>query len=132
MKLPNLLTTGALVALLAVPLVATAQQAPSPPGAPAQGGHRHGMGMQRFRNLNLTQQQQTQIESLMKQFHESHPAGSPPDRQAREQLHQQIDAILTPAQRATLKADRAKMRSERSEGPPPGNPPPAPLPSQEP
>ena len=131
MKLPKLLTASALVAVLGLPLVATAQQPPPPPGAPSQSGHRHGMGILRFKNLNLTQQQQTQIESLMKQFHDSHPAGSPPDRQAREQLHQQIDAILTPTQRATLKADREQMHDKRGEGPG-GNPPPAPLPSQEP
>lgn len=132
MKLPQLITAGALAAVLGLPLVACAQQAPPPSsGAPAQGGHRHGMGMQRFKDLNLTSQQQTQIKALMDQFRQAHPPGSQPDPQSRKQLHEQINALLTPTQQAQMKADREKMRDRRgAEGNPSGAP--TPIPSQEP
>ena len=111
------LIAAALTVLLGLPLAASAQQsqpqAPTAPRASGTHGHRHGKGMRRFKNLHLTQQQQTQIKSLMDQFRQAHPRGSQPDPQARQALHSQIKALLTPQQLAQLKADRAKMREHR-------------------
>jgi Spy/CpxP family protein refolding chaperone len=53
--------------------------------------------------LGLSEQQQTRIRQLMQQFHQTHPQGSADDPQARQALHQQILAILTPQQQAQWK-----------------------------
>ena len=68
-------------------------------GASGRGGMMH-----RFSSLNLSDQQKSQIHSLMDKFHQAHPAGSPPDQQAIQALHNQINAILTPAQQQQLQA----------------------------
>ncbi len=69
--------------------------------------------MRMFRNLNLSTAQQQQIKTLFQQFRAAHPRGSMPDKASRRALHQQIMAVLTPQQRAQLKAERQKMRAER-------------------
>jgi Spy/CpxP family protein refolding chaperone len=53
--------------------------------------------------LGLSAQQETRIRQLMQQFHQTHPQGSAADPQARQALHQQILAILTPQQQAQWK-----------------------------
>lgn len=111
MKLPHLLLSGVAAVALALPVAVIAQTAPAAP--PAAARHHHGPGMMRmFRTLNLTQQQQQQIKTLMTQFRTAHPKGSPPDRAARKALHEQIMAVLTPQQKTQLKAERQKMRAE--------------------
>lgn len=57
---------------------------------------------QRWMALNLTDDQRSQIHQLIAQYRQAHPAGSAPDPQAREQLHQKILEVLTPDQRSTL------------------------------
>ncbi|MBC5816659.1 MAG: hypothetical protein GIW97_08970 [Candidatus Eremiobacteraeota bacterium] len=70
----------------------------------APGGAEHGgRMMQRFAALNLSAQQQTQIQSLIAQFRQAHPQGSPRDPQAMQTLRSQINAVLTPAQQQQLK-----------------------------
>ena len=81
-----------------------------------------------FKDLNLTQDQQTKIKSIMQQFRQAHPPGSAPDPQARQQMRQQIDAILTPQQQDQLKAERAQMRQRRENGQGPEAPNPTPTP----
>lgn len=97
-----------LAALLALPLAASAQTTPAPPAhaQPAEHGHRGGF-MHAMKDLNLTADQQARIKALAKQFHQSHPKGSPPDAAARDAFHQQIMSILTPAQQAQFKANLA-------------------------
>ena len=112
MNLIKPLIAGALAVSLGLPLVACAQEAPANAPAPAGARHHHGMGMRMFKNLNLTQDQQTKIKSIMEQYRQAHPPGSTPDPQARKQMRQQIDAILTPQQQDQLKAQRAKMRPD--------------------
>ena len=68
--------------------------------------------MRRFENLNLNDQQKSQIQSLMQSYRQTHPKGSAPDPDARKQLREQIDAVLTPDQRAQIKADMEKYRSQ--------------------
>lgn len=65
---------------------------------------REGGMMGRFAQLNLTDAQKTQIQNIMTQFRAAHPQGSPPDAAARQALRDQINAVLTPAQRAQLQA----------------------------
>lgn len=70
------------------------------PGAGNPGEHM----MQRFAALNLSDQQKTQIQNLVSQFHQAHPQGSPRDPQAMKTLHDQINALLTPQQQQQLQA----------------------------
>lgn len=113
------LIPAAALAALALPLGALAQQAAPPAGAnaPAQPGGRQGhhhRGMMRMlHNLNLTTQQQSEIKQIMDNFRQAHPMGSPPDRQAREQLRTQIMNVLTPAQQTQLKQEMQQMRERR-------------------
>lgn len=115
MNLTKPLIAGALAVSLGLPLAACAQQAPATTNAPA-GARHHGMGMRMFRNLNLTQDQQSKIKSIMDQFRQAHQPGSAPDPQARKQMRDQIDAVLTPQQLDQLKAERAKMRERHENG----------------
>jgi len=95
------------------------------PGAPAQ---RPGQNqttpsayqMQRqfgrqFQNLSITSQQQTQITSLINAYAQSHPEGSPRDRQAMKQLRQEILSTLTPAQLTQYEQERAQLAAQRAE-----------------
>ncbi len=109
MKLQATLLAGFIAASLALPAVAQDQQ---PPGAPAQSQQHGDRMMRRFENLNLNDQQKSQIQSLMQSYRQTHPKGSAPDPDARKQLREQIDAVLTPDQRAQMKADMEKYRSQ--------------------
>lgn len=71
--------------------------------------------MRAMHGINLSDQQRTQIKQIMQQFRQAHPAGSPPDKQAREQLHTQILGVLTPDQQTQFKANLEKLRSEHRE-----------------
>ncbi len=123
MKLQVTMLAGLLAAGLSLPVVAQAQQAPPPP--PAQSQHGGDWMMHRFSDLNLTDAQKSQIQSLMQNYRQAHPRGSQPDPDARKQLREQINALLTPDQQAQLKADEAKMRAQRH-GSDTSNVPPAP------
>jgi len=122
MKLQATVLAGLLAAGLSLPVVAQAQQGPPPP--PPQSQHGDWM-MRRFSDLNPTDAQKSQIQTLMQNYRQAHPRGSTPDPDARKQLRAQIDAVLTPDQRAQLKADEAKMRAQR-QGNDTNNLPPAP------
>lgn len=120
---------AALAAALAIPAAALAQQAPPPPapgvpaGAPGQPGmHRHG-GHGGFRHalesLNLSAAQKTQIQQVFAQSRGANRNADPATRKAnREKVHAQIEAILTPAQRAQLQTalQQARQRHQREGG----------------
>ena len=122
MKLQATVLAGLIAAGLTLPAVAQVQQAPA---APAQSQHGDRM-MHRFDDLNLSDQQKSQIQSLMQNYRQAHPRGSAPDPDARKQLRGQIDAILTPDQRTQLKADEEKFRAQRQQRNATTNVPPAP------
>ncbi len=109
MKLQATVLAGFIAASLALPAVAQDQQ---PPAAPAQSQQHGDRMMRRFDNLNLSDQQKSQIQSLMQSYRQAHPKGSVPDPDARKQLKEQIDAVLTPDQRAQMKADMEKYRAQ--------------------
>lgn len=113
----SMLVPAALATALAVPATGFAQvQPPQGQLSPAQGQgerHRGGFGfMREMRSLNLSAQQQSQIQQLVSQFRQAHPRGSAPDPQARKDLRTKIMAVLTPAQLAQLKSDEARRRQE--------------------
>ncbi len=111
MKLHATVLAGLMVAGLALPAVAQDQQAPAAPAQSQQHGDRM---MRRFNDLNLSDQQKSQIQSLMQTYRQAHPKGSAPDPDARKQLREQIDAVLTPDQRGQMKADMEKYRTSAS------------------
>jgi Spy/CpxP family protein refolding chaperone len=122
MKFQAIVLAGVIAAGLTVPAVAQQQQ-PSP--APGQSQPQGDWMMRRYSDLNLTDQQKSQIQTLMQNYRQAHPRGSTPDPAARKQLHDQINAILTPDQQAKLKADEAQFRAQH-QGNATTNAPPAP------
>lgn len=118
----------ALVAALAVPLAASAQTTPVPAtGIPAVGlpagqheahrnHHHHKSFAHALRGLNLSDAQKQQISVIMKTARAKTPNGTTADPQARRanmlEVRRQIDGVLTPAQRAQLKANLSRERQE--------------------
>jgi Spy/CpxP family protein refolding chaperone len=129
----SLLAPAALATALAIPAAGFAQVQPSPAPLtqPMQGQRRHGgFGfMRQMRSLNLSAQQQSQIQQLMAQYRQAHPRGSTPDPQARKDLLAKVMAVLTPAQQQQLKADQAKRKSEFGRGRNRNRPAPSPSPA---
>ncbi len=71
--------------------------------------------MRRLSSLGLSAQQQNQIQSLIVQFSQTHPAGSSLDFNAMRQLRQSVLAVLTPQQRDTLRQENEQRQSEGGE-----------------
>lgn len=126
--LRNVIMPAAMAAALIVPAAVLAQQAPDPSTSPAAGQQwqreHHGGGMMRmFRDLNLSDQQKTQIQQIMQQYRQAHPRGSAPDPQARKQMRDQIMNVLTPQQRTQLQQEMQRFRQEHEgEGGAPATP----------
>ena len=100
----KLLTAGAFLAALAMPLSVCAQQsqypypssqAPSQAGTTPSGERIHQRWMRRLGNLNLSGDQQQHIRSLIDQYSQSHPEGTPRDPGASRELRRQILGVLT-------------------------------------
>jgi Spy/CpxP family protein refolding chaperone len=121
---------AALAAALAIPAAALAQQAPpapapgAPAGMPGQPGmHRHGGHGGGFRHalqsLNLSAAQKTQVQQVLAQSRGANRNADPATRKAnREKVRSQIEAILTPAQRAQFQTalQQARQRHQRQGG----------------
>ncbi|GAC1657239.1 MAG: hypothetical protein NVS9B12_09250 [Vulcanimicrobiaceae bacterium] len=112
-QIRRLLTPVAMVAALAFPSLALAQTTPSPAAPPPHGMHHHGFFMREMQSLNLTADQQAKVAALRAQFEQAHPKGSPPDPQAFKAFHEQLLAVLTPAQQTQFKADLKAHREEQ-------------------
>jgi Spy/CpxP family protein refolding chaperone len=115
----NVLIPAAFAVAVMVPAVSFAQQEQTPAGTAAPQGQWHGQRrhhggmMHMMRDLNLSDQQKTQIRQIMQQFRQSHQ-GQRPDAQAREQLRGQIMNVLTPQQRMQFQAKMQQMRERRA------------------
>jgi Spy/CpxP family protein refolding chaperone len=140
----KLLTAGAFLAALAMPLGVCAQQsqypypssqAPSEAGKTPSGARMQERWARRFGNLNLSGDQQQHIRSLIDQYSQAHPEGSPRDRRATRELRRQIMGVLTDDQqnqyRQAMRARRAQLHREQQpgqgqqyQGQPNGGPPP--------
>ncbi len=108
----SILVPAALATAIAVPAIVFAQTQPLTPLQPSTQGQRHrgGFGfMRQMRSLNLSTQQQSQIQQLMQQYRQAHPRGSTPNPQARKELLGKIMAVLTPAQQQQLRTLRARQ-----------------------
>jgi Spy/CpxP family protein refolding chaperone len=69
-----------------------------------------------FGKLNLTSQQQQQIQSYVATYAQAHPEGSPRDRQATKALRDQIMGSLTADQQAQFKQQMQALREQRQAG----------------
>lgn len=126
---------AALLAALTMP-VAVSAQVTQPPvqsqGQTNQAAHEYHRWTKWLSGINLSAQQQQQVQHLLDQFNSTHPAGSPKDRAGARALHEQIMGVLTPAQQAqfqqAMQARRAQHGQREQEQQPPGEqpaPPPA-------
>lgn len=114
----NLIAAGAFALALAMPLGAFAQQGPPQSSraygrntVPSEGKLQHRWA-KRFGNLNLSGDQQQRIQSIIHQYAQSHPAGSPRDRDSNRQLRQQIMSQLNGDQQNEY---RQAMRARRAQ-----------------
>jgi Spy/CpxP family protein refolding chaperone len=120
----NLLAASAFAAALAMPLGVCAQQNQPPPatradrGTPSEARLQH-RWTRRFGNLNLSNDQQQRVQSLIHQYAQSHPEGSPRDRDAARQLHQQLMGVLNNDQQnqyhQQMQAHREQMRQRQGQ-----------------
>lgn len=102
----SFVTALGVAAMLIAPAATFAQTAPAPYTAPsgaaapsARGHHRGGSQyMRALRSLNLSDTQRQQIRSYM--------------RASAQQLHTQIDGVLTPAQRTQLRSTLQQPRAQ--------------------
>jgi hypothetical protein len=126
----NLLTVGAFAVALAMPLGVCAQQSqyPAPQGqypaqqnrttmpSPSKLQHRW---MKRLERLNLSGDQQQHVQSLIDQYSQAHPEGSPRQPGSGRELRRQIMGVLTSDQqnqlRAQMRADHAQMAQRRAQ-----------------
>lgn len=116
------LLTGLLFSILVLSGASTAFAQVPPQGAPCAPHARvtpteqklYDRTMRRMASLGLTPQQQGQIQALIGQWSQTHPAGSPLDLAAMRQLRQSVMAILTPQQVEAYRQEREQQRSEAS------------------
>lgn len=112
-----------MAALFLSPLAALAQTAPAnttpmaPVTAPVKHHHHGSRYMRALRSAGLTADQKAQIKAFRSNMH---TAGAPPDPAARRanaaKMRSQIDGILTPEQRAHVRAELAKQTPATSPG----------------
>jgi hypothetical protein len=120
----NLLAVSALAAALAMPLGASAQQSQYPAstqsgnGMPSQARLQH-RWTRRLAHLNLSGDQQQRIQSLITQYSQAHPEGSPIQPGAGQDLRRQIMGVLNTDQQNQLhqemRARRAQMEQRNSQ-----------------
>lgn len=132
---------GVLAVVLALPLAVSAQQnQPPPPGQTQQGPVTPNESVMQHRwakrlgGVNLSSQQQQQIQSIVHQYSQAHPEGSPRDPQGARDMRRQIMGVLSPDQQnqyhQQMQQRRAQMRQRREQqsggqqGPPQGQQPP--------
>ena len=115
----KLFALAALAAALSLPVAVSAQQAPDQPvmqqqtPAGTQATPKIYRRWSRLLNgVNLSNQQHDQIQSLLDQSAQAHPAGSQPVRGAARQLRDQIFGILTPDQQSQVQQTMQTMRAQ--------------------
>jgi Spy/CpxP family protein refolding chaperone len=96
----NLLAAGILAAALAMPIGVYAQQTAAPAtrshsqNMPSE-GHLQQHWARRLRTLNLSNDQQQRIQSIIHEYSQSHPEGSPRGHGAMRELRRQLMGTLT-------------------------------------
>lgn len=119
MRAMKLFALAALAAALSFPIAVSAQQAPPQPAvqqAPAGTQQATPKVYKRWSRLlngvNLSNQQHEQIQNLLDQYAQAHPAGSQRVHGAARQLHDQIFGILTQQQQTQVQQNIAQNRAE--------------------
>jgi hypothetical protein len=157
MTVMKLFSIAALLAAFSLPLAVSAQQVQQPnypqAGSPQAGApqvapaprHHGNRWMRLMSTLNLSPDQQQQVQNAIGQWAQSHPAGSPRDPQGARALRQQIFGILSPQQQAQLQQEimqarqahqqrmqqrqqmqqQQQMQPQQGQAPPPGAQPPS-------
>ena len=96
----------ALALTLALPLAAAAQMAPTPT---AKNPHYFTRAVS---SVTLTAAQKAKIATITADYRKAHPDSAPHDAQAEAQFHQQIEDVLTAAQRTQVEARVKQLRAE--------------------
>jgi hypothetical protein len=105
------LAAGAFVVALAVPSLDAYAQQTQPQGVNAQQRTTQSPAsltqrwMKRLGNLNLSGDQQQRIQSMINQYSQAHPQGSPRDRDASRDLRRQIMSVLSSDQQSQYHAE---------------------------
>lgn len=128
MNISRLLIGGLLACSLVVPIAGLAQVTPAPnttsatPPPGYQGHHgQHGRFMEAMmKGITLNDQQKSQIQTLMQQFRQQHPKGSPRDPQAMKSFHDSLVNVLTPQQQTQFKQNMQDMRNRMGQRGTPG------------
>ena len=118
----NPLTIAALAAALAAPVAAAAQQAQAPSPGTQQGQARTTPSeakithrwMKRLGSLNLSGDQQQRVQSLINQYSQAHPQGSPRDPAAARALRQQIMGVLSADQQSQYRQQVQAHRQQQA------------------
>lgn len=88
-----------------------------------QAAHEYHRWTKRLAGINLSAQQQQQVQHLLDAFASRHPAGSPHDSEGARALHEQIFSLLTPQQQSQyqqeMQARRAQEGQRRQQQAPP-------------
>jgi Spy/CpxP family protein refolding chaperone len=109
MKPPSLpASLAALALMLAAPMQAAAQSSPMPT---AQHPHYFTRAVS---SVTLTAAQKTKIATITAGYRKAHPDSAPHDAPAEQQFHQQIENVLTPAQRTQVEARVKQLRAASS------------------
>jgi Spy/CpxP family protein refolding chaperone len=126
----NLLAAGVFALALAAPLGVYAQQGQPPPTqsyghhtTPSEAKLQH-RWMKRFGHLNLSGDQQQRVQSIIDQYSQTHPEGSPVDRNASHALRQQLMGVLNSDQqnqyREQMHEQHQRMQQRRAQTQQPG------------
>lgn len=107
-RFSRLASVSALGLILAVPALAAAQPAPT-------ATHPHYF-TRAVSSVTLTAAQKAKIAAITAQYRKAHPDSAPHDAQAEQQFHQQISAVLTPAQRTQVETRVKQLRAAGAAG----------------
>jgi DNA-binding MarR family transcriptional regulator len=94
--------------MLAIPVQAAAQSAPM---ASAQHPHYFTRAVS---SVSLTSAQKAKIATITAGYRKAHPDSAPHDAAAEQQFHQQIENVLTPAERSQVEARVKQLRAASS------------------
>jgi len=117
----KLLALAALAAALSLPVAVSAQQAPAPPvmqqgqGGPQATPKIYRRWSRMLNGINLSNQQHDQIQNLLDQYAQQHPAGSQRVPGSARQLRDQIFGILTPEQQTQVRQNMQNMRAQHQQ-----------------
>jgi hypothetical protein len=115
MKILSLAASLALA--FSLPLAASAQTVAPPYGSQVQAHHDPGKAtyshwMKRLNGVNLSGDQQQHIQSLLGQYAQQHPVGSPRDPQAAHALRDQIFGVLNSQQQEQVRQNMHAMKAQ--------------------